>query len=167
MLVKIKGLSSLLWWIKVQKNSSVCLCNIWEAAAQKLHQLPRLQTHIHKLKASFAFPVYIYLTQSPPGQTDPLHLISSKPFSSSSSTLLSLRCVQSNIVLLTQAFRKKFVIPDFQSFCGHMDDLFENAKNLSGGQVSVLTLLLSSSQGSKEGRREGRKGGREERKEGR
>ncbi|KAM7375499.1 hypothetical protein PAMA_014558 [Pampus argenteus] len=46
------------------------------------------------------------------------------------------KCVQSNIVLLTQAFRKKFVIPDFQSFCGHMDDLYENAKNLSGGQVA-------------------------------
>ncbi|KAA8579618.1 hypothetical protein FQN60_006711, partial [Etheostoma spectabile] len=33
-------------------------------------------------------------------------------------------CVQSNIVLLTQAFRKKFVIPDFQSFCAHMDELY-------------------------------------------
>lgn len=49
----------------------------------------------------------------------------------------SLRCVQSNIVLLTQAFRKKFVIPDFQSFCAHIDDLYDNAKNLSGGQASA------------------------------
>uniref|UniRef100_A0A3Q3WK58 glutaminase n=1 Tax=Mola mola TaxID=94237 RepID=A0A3Q3WK58_MOLML len=46
------------------------------------------------------------------------------------------KCVQSNIVLLTQAFRKKFVIPDFQSFCAHIDDLYENAKSLSGGQVA-------------------------------
>uniref|UniRef100_A0A3Q0SCU6 glutaminase n=1 Tax=Amphilophus citrinellus TaxID=61819 RepID=A0A3Q0SCU6_AMPCI len=46
------------------------------------------------------------------------------------------KCVQSNIVLLTQAFRKKFVIPDFQSFCAHIDDLYENAKNMSGGQVA-------------------------------
>ncbi|XP_023278871.1 glutaminase kidney isoform, mitochondrial-like isoform X1 [Seriola lalandi dorsalis] len=46
------------------------------------------------------------------------------------------RCVQSNIVLLTQAFRKKFVIPDFQSFTSHIDELYENAKNLSGGQVA-------------------------------
>uniref|UniRef100_A0A7N6B385 glutaminase n=1 Tax=Anabas testudineus TaxID=64144 RepID=A0A7N6B385_ANATE len=46
------------------------------------------------------------------------------------------KCVQSNIVLLTQAFRKKFVIPDFQPFCAHIDDLYENAKNLSGGQVA-------------------------------
>ncbi|XP_070831738.1 glutaminase kidney isoform, mitochondrial isoform X2 [Chaetodon trifascialis] len=46
------------------------------------------------------------------------------------------KCVQSNIVLLTQAFRKKFVIPDFQSFTSHIDELYENAKNLSEGQVA-------------------------------
>uniref|UniRef100_A0A669CHK8 glutaminase n=1 Tax=Oreochromis niloticus TaxID=8128 RepID=A0A669CHK8_ORENI len=46
------------------------------------------------------------------------------------------KCVQSNIVLLTQAFRKKFVIPDFQSFSAHIDELYENAKNMSGGQVA-------------------------------
>ncbi|MEQ2184391.1 hypothetical protein GOODEAATRI_007505 [Goodea atripinnis] len=48
----------------------------------------------------------------------------------------SPQCVQSNIVLLTQAFRKKFVIPDFQSFCAHIDELYDNGKNLSGGQVA-------------------------------
>ncbi|KAA8588362.1 hypothetical protein FQN60_001556 [Etheostoma spectabile] len=42
----------------------------------------------------------------------------------------------SNIVLLTQAFRKKFVIPDFQSFTSHIDELYESAKKLSGGQVA-------------------------------
>uniref|UniRef100_A0A3P9MWT6 glutaminase n=1 Tax=Poecilia reticulata TaxID=8081 RepID=A0A3P9MWT6_POERE len=46
------------------------------------------------------------------------------------------KCVQSNIVLLTQAFRKKFVIPDFQSFTSHIDQLYEKAKNLTGGQVA-------------------------------
>uniref|UniRef100_A0A3Q0RCZ1 glutaminase n=1 Tax=Amphilophus citrinellus TaxID=61819 RepID=A0A3Q0RCZ1_AMPCI len=46
------------------------------------------------------------------------------------------KCVQSNIVLLTQAFRKKFVIPDFQSFTSHIDELYENAKTLTGGQVA-------------------------------
>uniref|UniRef100_A0A673J953 glutaminase n=1 Tax=Sinocyclocheilus rhinocerous TaxID=307959 RepID=A0A673J953_9TELE len=35
------------------------------------------------------------------------------------------KCVQSNIVLLTQAFRKKFVIPDFQPFASHIDTLYE------------------------------------------
>ncbi|KAJ4923989.1 hypothetical protein JOQ06_000231, partial [Pogonophryne albipinna] len=46
------------------------------------------------------------------------------------------KCVQSNIVLLTQAFRKKFVIPDFQSFCAHIDELYDKAKNMPGGQVA-------------------------------
>ncbi|KAK6484998.1 glutaminase kidney isoform [Huso huso] len=46
------------------------------------------------------------------------------------------KCVQSNIVLLTQAFRKKFVIPDFVPFTSHIDELYESAKKLSGGQVA-------------------------------
>uniref|UniRef100_A0A3B3ZW14 glutaminase n=1 Tax=Periophthalmus magnuspinnatus TaxID=409849 RepID=A0A3B3ZW14_9GOBI len=46
------------------------------------------------------------------------------------------KCVQSNIVLLTQAFRKKFVIPDFQSFTTHIDELYESAGKLTGGQVA-------------------------------
>lgn len=50
---------------------------------------------------------------------------------------LFIRCVQSNIILLTQAFRKKFVIPDFQAFTSHIDDLYENSKSLSGGQVCL------------------------------
>lgn len=45
--------------------------------------------------------------------------------------------MQSNIVLLTQAFRKKFVIPDFQSFTSHVDQMYESAKSLSGGQVRL------------------------------
>lgn len=47
------------------------------------------------------------------------------------------RCVQSNIVLLTQAFRRKFVIPDFMSFTSHIDELYESAKKQSGGKVRV------------------------------
>ncbi|XP_071976984.1 glutaminase kidney isoform, mitochondrial isoform X2 [Engystomops pustulosus] len=46
------------------------------------------------------------------------------------------KCVQSNIVLLTQAFRRKFVIPDFMSFTSHIDELYESAKKLSGGKVA-------------------------------
>ncbi|XP_058044520.1 glutaminase kidney isoform, mitochondrial isoform X3 [Ahaetulla prasina] len=46
------------------------------------------------------------------------------------------KCVQSNIVLLTQAFRRKFVIPDFMSFASHIDELYENAKKQSGGKVA-------------------------------
>ncbi|XP_043931124.1 glutaminase kidney isoform, mitochondrial isoform X1 [Protopterus annectens] len=46
------------------------------------------------------------------------------------------KCVQSNIVLLTQAFRRKFVIPDFLSFNSHLDEMYESAKILSGGKVA-------------------------------
>ncbi|XP_055005500.1 glutaminase kidney isoform, mitochondrial-like isoform X2 [Boleophthalmus pectinirostris] len=46
------------------------------------------------------------------------------------------KCVQSNIVLLTQAFRKKFVIPDFQPFSTHIDELYDSAGKLTGGQVA-------------------------------
>uniref|UniRef100_A0A8C1QYR1 glutaminase n=1 Tax=Cyprinus carpio TaxID=7962 RepID=A0A8C1QYR1_CYPCA len=46
------------------------------------------------------------------------------------------KCVQSNIVLLTQAFRKKFVIPDFQPFASHIDTLYEKARKLAGGLVA-------------------------------
>lgn len=48
---------------------------------------------------------------------------------------LPVRCVQSNIVLLTQAFRKKFVIPDFPAFASHIDGLYDSAKKLDEGQV--------------------------------
>lgn len=43
--------------------------------------------------------------------------------------------MSSNIVLLTQAFRKKFVIPDFEEFTSHVDRIFEDAKELTGGKV--------------------------------
>nr|XP_033791922.1 glutaminase liver isoform, mitochondrial isoform X2 [Geotrypetes seraphini] len=46
------------------------------------------------------------------------------------------KCVSSNIVLLTQAFRKKFVIPDFQEFTGHIDRLYGNAQAHSGGRIA-------------------------------
>ncbi|XP_043939596.1 glutaminase kidney isoform, mitochondrial-like isoform X2 [Protopterus annectens] len=46
------------------------------------------------------------------------------------------KCVQSNIVLLTQAFRKKFVIPDFETFIVHINELYKNAKRQTGGQVA-------------------------------
>lgn len=48
--------------------------------------------------------------------------------------------MSSNIVLLTQAFRKKFVIPDFEEFTDHVDRIFEDAKELSGGKVRARGL---------------------------
>ncbi|XP_078260246.1 glutaminase kidney isoform, mitochondrial-like isoform X1 [Rhinoraja longicauda] len=46
------------------------------------------------------------------------------------------KCVGSNIVLLTQAFRRKFVIPDFEIFSSHIDGLYEIAKKMTGGKVA-------------------------------
>lgn len=48
--------------------------------------------------------------------------------------------MSSNIVLLTQAFRKKFVIPDFEEFTDHVDRIFEDAKELTGGKVRARGL---------------------------
>ncbi|XP_046322615.1 glutaminase liver isoform, mitochondrial isoform X4 [Marmota monax] len=58
---------------------------------------------------------------------------------------LGSRCVSSNIVLLTQAFRKKFVIPDFEEFTGHVDRIFEDAKELTGGKVAAYIPHLAKS----------------------
>uniref|UniRef100_A0A8C6ETM5 glutaminase n=1 Tax=Marmota marmota marmota TaxID=9994 RepID=A0A8C6ETM5_MARMA len=55
------------------------------------------------------------------------------------------KCVSSNIVLLTQAFRKKFVIPDFEEFTGHVDRIFEDAKELTGGKVAAYIPHLAKS----------------------
>jgi len=48
-------------------------------------------------------------------------------------------------VLLTQAFRRKFVIPDFMSFTSHIDELYESAKKQSGGKVTCLHIQLQTS----------------------
>uniref|UniRef100_A0AAY4CI59 glutaminase n=1 Tax=Denticeps clupeoides TaxID=299321 RepID=A0AAY4CI59_9TELE len=46
------------------------------------------------------------------------------------------KCVGSNIVLLTQAFRKKFIIPDFETFASSINQLYYNAQLQDGGQVA-------------------------------
>ncbi|KAM6977606.1 glutaminase kidney isoform, mitochondrial [Aplochiton taeniatus] len=46
------------------------------------------------------------------------------------------KCVSNNIILLTQAFRRKFVIPDFEKFTRHIDDLYYSAQRQEGGQVA-------------------------------
>lgn len=69
------------------------------------------------------------------GHSGSLHLSSSLTHS-----CLESRCVSSNIVLLTQAFRKKFVIPDFEEFTGHVDRIFEDTKELAGGKVRAGEL---------------------------
>lgn len=46
------------------------------------------------------------------------------------------RCVGNNIILLTKAFRKNFIIPDFEEFTHQINRLFESAHQQGGGKVS-------------------------------
>ncbi|KAI2661740.1 Glutaminase kidney isoform, mitochondrial [Labeo rohita] len=45
-------------------------------------------------------------------------------------------CVGSNIVLLTQAFQRKFIIPDFEAFSSLINHLYYNAQAQQGGKVA-------------------------------
>ncbi|KAM4796028.1 glutaminase liver isoform, mitochondrial [Rhinophrynus dorsalis] len=46
------------------------------------------------------------------------------------------KCVQGNIVFLTQVVCKKLVIPDFEEFTLHVNRLYENARPLQNGEVA-------------------------------
>uniref|UniRef100_A0A8C9ZAI3 glutaminase n=1 Tax=Sander lucioperca TaxID=283035 RepID=A0A8C9ZAI3_SANLU len=46
------------------------------------------------------------------------------------------RCVGNNIMLLTKAFRKKFIIPDFEQLTQHINRMYDNAQQQEAGQVS-------------------------------
>nr|DBA32888.1 TPA: hypothetical protein GDO54_000640 [Pyxicephalus adspersus] len=46
------------------------------------------------------------------------------------------KCVQSNIVFLTQIICKKLVIPDFEQFTLHINRLYENASTIQEGEIN-------------------------------
>ncbi|XP_041860039.1 glutaminase kidney isoform, mitochondrial-like [Melanotaenia boesemani] len=46
------------------------------------------------------------------------------------------RCVGNNIMLLTKAFRRKFIIPDFQAFTNLINKMYDNAHQQDGGHVA-------------------------------
>uniref|UniRef100_A0A3Q0S7C2 glutaminase n=1 Tax=Amphilophus citrinellus TaxID=61819 RepID=A0A3Q0S7C2_AMPCI len=46
------------------------------------------------------------------------------------------RCVGGNIVLLIQAFRKKFIIPEFDVFVQKINEIYEKVQNQSDGKVA-------------------------------
>ncbi|XP_026098876.1 glutaminase kidney isoform, mitochondrial-like [Carassius auratus] len=46
------------------------------------------------------------------------------------------KCVGSNIVLLTQAFQRKFIIPEFEAFTSLINHLYYNAQAQKGGKVA-------------------------------
>uniref|UniRef100_A0A8C5FE55 glutaminase n=1 Tax=Gadus morhua TaxID=8049 RepID=A0A8C5FE55_GADMO len=45
-------------------------------------------------------------------------------------------CIGSSIILLTQAFKKKFIIPDFLEFSQQINKLFDSAQKQDSGQVA-------------------------------
>ena len=51
------------------------------------------------------------------------------------------RCVGNNIILLTQAFRRKFIIPDFEEFVSHINQMYYSAQQQEGGQVNTTSHL--------------------------
>uniref|UniRef100_A0A8D0CE55 glutaminase n=1 Tax=Scleropages formosus TaxID=113540 RepID=A0A8D0CE55_SCLFO len=46
------------------------------------------------------------------------------------------KCVGSNIVLLTQAFRKKFIIPDFETFVANINQIYHKVQRQEDGRVA-------------------------------
>lgn len=48
----------------------------------------------------------------------------------------SFRCVGNNIMLLTKAFKKKFVIPNFAEFTQQISRMYETAQKQEAGQVN-------------------------------
>ncbi|XP_059188814.1 glutaminase liver isoform, mitochondrial-like [Centropristis striata] len=46
------------------------------------------------------------------------------------------RCVGNNIMLLTKAFKKKFIIPNFEEFIQQIDRMYDSAQEQEGGQVA-------------------------------
>lgn len=53
-----------------------------------------------------------------------------------SSALCSFRCVGGNMVLLIRAFRKKFVIPEFDVFAQKINEIYNVVQNSSDGKVT-------------------------------
>ncbi|XP_069509790.1 glutaminase liver isoform, mitochondrial [Ambystoma mexicanum] len=80
------------------------------------------------------------LRTTDPRLKDCMGLLNEAVLESSTGALLNRelfqKCVNGNIVLLTQAFRRKFVIPDFEEFTSHVDRLHDRCRKLSEGTVS-------------------------------
>lgn len=52
------------------------------------------------------------------------------------------RCVGNNIMLLTKAFRKKFIIPNLEEFTQQINKMYDSAQQQEAGQVSnILTQI--------------------------
>ncbi|XP_076437688.1 glutaminase kidney isoform, mitochondrial-like isoform X2 [Babylonia areolata] len=52
-------------------------------------------------------------------------------------------CVTDNIMLITKAFRHQFILPDFQEFSKHIDEMFWNAKPITDGKLATYIPQLA------------------------
>uniref|UniRef100_A0A8C7ZFF4 glutaminase n=2 Tax=Oryzias sinensis TaxID=183150 RepID=A0A8C7ZFF4_9TELE len=80
------------------------------------------------------------LQPSDPRLQHGIHQMRQSSHDSSGSVLIDKtlfrRCVGNNVMLLTNAFRKHFIIPDFEQFTHQIDKIYESAKHQDGGQVA-------------------------------
>ncbi|XP_064821036.1 glutaminase liver isoform, mitochondrial-like, partial [Oncorhynchus masou masou] len=53
------------------------------------------------------------------------------------------KCVGGNIVLLIQAFRKKFIIPEFDAFVTKIDQIYDTVQKNHDGHVAVYIPHLA------------------------
>lgn len=44
--------------------------------------------------------------------------------------------ITDNIVLISKAFRQQFVIPEFQTFCAHLEEMYWRCRDVKGGKVA-------------------------------
>jgi glutaminase len=47
-------------------------------------------------------------------------------------------CVTDNILLISRAFKNQFIIPEWQSFTEHIQEMYEECKSNTSGTVSQL-----------------------------
>ncbi|XP_052764981.1 glutaminase liver isoform, mitochondrial-like [Mya arenaria] len=53
------------------------------------------------------------------------------------------KCIAPNIVLITNAFRNQFVVPDFDHFCKNIDQMFLHCRDQTGGKVATYIPQLA------------------------
>lgn len=61
-----------------------------------------------------------------------------------SSPLSPSRCVGGNIVLLIQAFRRKFIIPEFDVFAHKINKIYDAVENNGDGKVRFFSFQVLS-----------------------
>jgi glutaminase len=53
------------------------------------------------------------------------------------------KIITDNIVLISRAFRQQFVIPEFQTFCSQIEEIFFKLRDIKGGKVAAYIPQLA------------------------